>query len=472
MSVIRGVHCNNNNNNKYDGNNNDNNNDDNETRSAPSAHSRQTPRSGLRVLFLFVRFGRKSFEQHAPEAAPEVLVEYRVDDRVDGRVHVAQPKGYGERLRRYGAHGAQRRQYVHEEERQPARDERAHDQAQYKRGAFLFFARDPPLLALWVARLGPGRRLLVSRAASADRGQMRFPRQRHLSRVQYVALRLGRRGRLCRLAAAAAAAEYRLAQPRLDRLDHAALLHVARVRRRRLQLAHHVRVHGHAGRPAPAAAADRQVAVDRQPPAALRGEHFQRVLVPVLAHVAGARVAGVVARDHRQCGADRRDRRRAGRLDVPVLVVLVVMVVVLVVVRRHLVLLRGRPRDEARGLRRAVRRRHRRLFGRGSCGRRFRLGRLRRRFPDAAPRSSLRREVYPDVHEHHDARRYVERAQRRVYPVTEVLAQLKHKREALLDGRSLRSGCVDVRGGGVARHKRVCERNVGERLRIRQQAAR
>jgi len=68
-----------------------------------------------------------SFEQHAPEAAPEVLVEYRVDNRVDGRVHVAQPESNGEGLRRYVAHRTQWSQYVHEEERKPTGDERAHD---------------------------------------------------------------------------------------------------------------------------------------------------------------------------------------------------------------------------------------------------------------------------------------------------------------------------------------------------------
>lgn len=118
-------------------------------------------------------------------------------------------------------------------------------------------------------------------------------RHGHLARVQYVPLGFGRR----RLGRLAADAEYRLAQPRLDRLDGAALLHVARVGRRRFQLANHVRVHGHAGRPAPAASAG-QVAVHRQPAAALRGEHLERILVAVLAHVTGARVAGVVASDH------------------------------------------------------------------------------------------------------------------------------------------------------------------------------
>lgn len=168
-----------------------------------------------------------SFEQYAPEAAAEVLVEYRVDHRVDRRVHVAQPEGDGERLWRNVAHRAQGRQYVHEEERQPAGDERSHDQAEYERGAFLLLPGDPPFLPFRVPGLGPrlarrrtgtaaraGRRLMV-RVMMAGHG--------HLARVQYVPLGLGRRRRFGRLAAT----EYRLAQPRLDRLHDAALLHVA-----------------------------------------------------------------------------------------------------------------------------------------------------------------------------------------------------------------------------------------------------
>lgn len=353
-----------------------------------------------------------SFEQHAPEAAPEVLVEYRVYDRIDGRVHVAQPEGDGESLRRYVAHRTQRLQYVHEEERKPARDERAHDEAEYERGALLLLPGDAPLLALGVTGLGPrlARRRRVCGRAARVRGtglvlmviNAAAARHGHLARVQYVPFGLGRR----RLGRLAADAEYGLAQPRLDRFDGAALLHVARVRRRRFQFADHVRVHGHAGRSAPAAAAA-QVAVDRQPAAALRGEHFQRVLVAVLAHVAGARVAGVVASDHRQRGVDRRGGRRPERG------------------QRHAG--RRRPRDEAGRLRQGGRA----LRGRGRGGGCFRrLGRplfwLRRRFPDSPPRSRLGRKVYPDVNEHHDARRYVERTECRVYPVAQVLAQLKH----------------------------------------------
>jgi len=184
-----------------------------------------------------------SFEQHAPEAAPEVLVEYRVYDRVDGRVHVAQPEGDGERLRWYVAHRTQRLQYVHEEERKPTGDERAHDEPEYERGALLLLPGDAPLLALGVSGLGPrlarrqvrgrapvsrvrgaGPVLVVAVGAAAAAGHG------HLARVQYVPFGLGRR----RLGRLAADAEYRLAEPRLDRLDGAALLHVARVRRRRL----------------------------------------------------------------------------------------------------------------------------------------------------------------------------------------------------------------------------------------------
>lgn len=263
-----------------------------------------------------------SFEQHAPEAAPEVLVEYRIDDRVDGRVHVAQPEGDGESLRRYVAHGTQWRQYVHEEERKPTGDERAHDEAENERSALLLLPGDTPLLALRVPGLGPrqarrrihwrptlrhvrGAVLMVTVTAAAAAAAARHG---HLSRVQYVPLGLGRR----RLGRFAADAEYRFAQPRLDWLDGATLLHIARVRRRRFQLTDHVDVHGHARRSAPATPSD-QIAVDRQPAAALRGEHLERVFVAVFAHVTGARVAGVVARDHRQRGVNRRGRRRPER---------------------------------------------------------------------------------------------------------------------------------------------------------------
>jgi len=75
--------------------------------------------------------GQTSLEQDAPEGASEVLVEDGIDGRIEGRVHVAQPEGDGEgRLRDVAVAATCRHQDVQEEERQPAGDEAAHDQAQ------------------------------------------------------------------------------------------------------------------------------------------------------------------------------------------------------------------------------------------------------------------------------------------------------------------------------------------------------
>jgi len=63
------------------------------------------------------------------EREPEVLAEQRVDHRVDGAVAVAQPEHDGEQSGLY-ARGAKSPYQVHGEERQPAHDETADDNAQ------------------------------------------------------------------------------------------------------------------------------------------------------------------------------------------------------------------------------------------------------------------------------------------------------------------------------------------------------
>ena len=67
------------------------------------------------------------------EGAPEVSVEQRVDERVQRRVDVADPEQNGDDdRRRFGAElaAAQRVVDVPREERQPAAQERAHDDAE------------------------------------------------------------------------------------------------------------------------------------------------------------------------------------------------------------------------------------------------------------------------------------------------------------------------------------------------------
>lgn len=89
-----------------------------------------------------------SLKQDAPERPPEVLVEDRIDDGIERRIHVSQPKGRGERD---AGNVVGQSQYIHEKERQPAGDERAHDQSQNQRCSFLFFPRDPTLLSFRIA---------------------------------------------------------------------------------------------------------------------------------------------------------------------------------------------------------------------------------------------------------------------------------------------------------------------------------
>lgn len=164
-----------------------------------------------------------SFEQDAAKRTPEVLVEHGVDDGVEHRVHVAQPEGDGEGLLRDVAEGAEGREDVEQEEGQPARNERAHDEPQDERGPLLLLARQPPLLPLRVALDRP-RRLhhLHDGLLSA----------RDAAHVDDLPLRLG----------GGAPAEDGLTEAQLKGFDDGAARHDPRVGRRGVELAHHVRV--------------------------------------------------------------------------------------------------------------------------------------------------------------------------------------------------------------------------------------
>lgn len=65
------------------------------------------------------------------------------------------------------------------------------------------------------------------------------------------------------------------------------------------------------------------------------------------------------------------------------------------------------------------------------------VGRPPGRLPDAPAGPGLRRVVYPDVHEHHDARGDIERAQGRVQHVAYLLAQLKRGTSTLISWESI-----------------------------------
>jgi len=68
------------------------------------------------------------------EGATKVSVEYRVNDRIERRVAVAQPEYHGENWLRYFQSGQQWKR-VDEEERQPASDERNHNDAKNESGS-------------------------------------------------------------------------------------------------------------------------------------------------------------------------------------------------------------------------------------------------------------------------------------------------------------------------------------------------
>jgi len=132
---------------------------------------------------------------------PEVLVEDGVDDRVQRRVAVAQPEGEGEspaldaarRQRAVFADRADGADAVEEEEREPAGDEAAHDEAEDEGRAPLLLPRDPLLLLLGV--------LLDRRFPGIRVGQQQ--RQRHLGLLRLLLapqlFQLGHVGRIAQV---------------------------------------------------------------------------------------------------------------------------------------------------------------------------------------------------------------------------------------------------------------------------------
>lgn len=168
---------------------------------------------------------KASLEQYTPKGASEIFVEYRIDRWIQCRIHIAQPKCNVEC--RFGnvAFGAHRRQYVQKEERQPARNEAAHDQAQDERGAFLFFAGDASLLLFWVALLLYFRYGRLQFGAFGDVFvRLRF----HFDSFMMISL-----------------AEYRLAQAKFQRLNDRTPAYHTRIRARRIKFADHVVVNAH-----------------------------------------------------------------------------------------------------------------------------------------------------------------------------------------------------------------------------------
>lgn len=99
--------------------------------------------------FVAAHVSQTSLEQDSSESPSEVLIEDGVDDRIERRIHVPQPEG-----RREGDTWdvVGQSQDVHEEEGQPAGDERTHDETQDESSAFFFFSRDSPLFPFWVSR--------------------------------------------------------------------------------------------------------------------------------------------------------------------------------------------------------------------------------------------------------------------------------------------------------------------------------
>lgn len=201
-----------------------------------------------------------SLKQYAPERAPKVLVENRVDRRIQCRVHVPEPKGYREGHIRYVTCRTRRLRDVQYEERQPARNETAHNQAQNQGGAFLLLARNATLLLFGITRFH------------------RFRRQ-HRLQFGHLDVRLPLVHWCCRCAAAAARrrcgrdhtandtriihhaafrtfcirflAEYRLTEPKFQRFDDRTTTDYARIRTGRIEFANHVDVNTNAERSAP-----------------------------------------------------------------------------------------------------------------------------------------------------------------------------------------------------------------------------
>lgn len=179
--------------------------------------------------FVSVRPGTTGlFEEYPAEGAAKVLVEDGVNEWVEGRVHVSEPERDHERLDRYVDVWEERFRDVQDEEWEPARDEAAHYEAQYQGGSFLLLPRQSPLLSLRIPRLGrlglDARLVLAGRPAPVPV----LPPQ--LADVP--------------------SPENGLAEAKLERLDDGAPRNDAAVRRRRIELGHHVDVDTDAGRPA------------------------------------------------------------------------------------------------------------------------------------------------------------------------------------------------------------------------------
>jgi len=96
----------------------------------------------LQMLVLFIHV------QDLLERPPEVHVAPGVYDRVDGRVEVTEPRDHvDQHLGRRTARLAEREEQVDDEERQPADDEHAHDDAQ-RLGGFALLGQRYALLVL------------------------------------------------------------------------------------------------------------------------------------------------------------------------------------------------------------------------------------------------------------------------------------------------------------------------------------
>ena len=116
----------------------------------------------------------------AKEGEPELAVEDRVDERVQCRVAVAEPEEDGEDHRMDGE-ADQRRHEVGGEERQPADDERRHDDAEHNGRSALARARNLALKTRRAAFVG-----LASARRRRLRAGFRRRRRRRVSVVRAV----------------------------------------------------------------------------------------------------------------------------------------------------------------------------------------------------------------------------------------------------------------------------------------------
>lgn len=122
--------------------------------------------------------------EYAAERVPELGVEYRIDDRVERRVGVAEPREHFERGAGY-ARFAERRDDVDAEERHPAQQERAHDDAHRDGGLVVAHVVRRRVVVVMDGRQGGGRRRAGGRRARG-RGQ----RPRHSAYALHVLLRV------------------------------------------------------------------------------------------------------------------------------------------------------------------------------------------------------------------------------------------------------------------------------------------